>query len=322
MSEREGAIQWFRKATLGIFIHWGIYSILGRGEWVMENERIPIRQYEKLKQSFNPVRFDADQWIRLFKVSGANYLTFTTKHHDGFCMYDSKLTDYKVTNTPFQRDPLKELTEAARNHGIKVFFYYSLLDWHHPDYYPLGWTGQFAGRGEIGIWDRYLDYYIGQVKELCTRYGDIGGLWFDGLWDKPDAEWRLGELYEMIHSLQPSALIGNNHHLDPFPGEDFQIFEQDLPGENTAGFNVARVSNLPLETCLTINNSWGYNASDKNYKSVEYLVEYIRKARSLGANILLNVGPLPHGTIDPEQKERLIGIGKWIKDLQYDFHQK
>ncbi|MEM4609798.1 MAG: alpha-L-fucosidase, partial [Thermoproteota archaeon] len=160
--------------------------------------------------------------------------------------------------------------------------------------------------------EKYLDYYIGQVRELCENY-EAGGFWFDGWWDKPDADWRLTDLYETIRSLRPSALIGNNHHVDPFPGEDFQIFEQDVPGENTAGFNKAKVSNLPLETCMTINNSWGYNKDDKNYKSSEELIGVLRKVNGLGANLLLNVGPLPSGELDPEQVKRLKEVGAWVR---------
>lgn len=312
MGSRESAVEWFRNARLGIFIHWGIYSILGRGEWVMHNEKMSIQEYEKLASIFNPVRFNADEWVSVFKEAGARYITFTTKHHDGFCMFDSRLTDYKVTRTPFRRDVLRELTEAAGRAGLKVFFYYSLLDWHHPDYYPLGLTGQYAGRKPGGNWEKYLDYYIGQVRELCENY-EAGGFWFDGWWDKPDADWRLTDLYETIRSLRPSALIGNNHHVDPFPGEDFQIFEQDVPGENTAGFNKAKVSNLPLETCMTINNSWGYNKDDKNYKSSEELIGVLRKVNGLGANLLLNVGPLPSGELDPEQVKRLKEVGAWVR---------
>jgi alpha-L-fucosidase len=313
MGSRESSVEWFRKARLGIFIHWGIYSILGRGEWVMHNEKISIQEYEKLATRFNPVGFNAEEWVSVFKDAGAKYITFTTKHHDGFCMYDSRLTDYKVTKTPFRRDVLRELTEAARKAGLKVFFYYSLLDWHHPDYYPLGLTGQYSGRKPGGDWGKYLNYYIGQVRELCENYGEVGGFWFDGWWDKPDADWRLKDLYETIRSLQPSALIGNNHHVDPFPGEDFQIFEQDAPGENTAGFNKAKVSNLALETCMTINNSWGYNENDRNYKSSAELIEILKKVNGLGANLLLNVGPLPSGRLDPEQVKRLREVGAWVR---------
>jgi len=230
-------------------------------------------------------------------------------------MFDSKLTDYDIVDaTPYGKDPIKALADACRKHKIKLFFYYSLLDWRHPDYYPLGKTGQRAGREEKGDWKKYVEYYQGQVRELCTNYGEIGGLWFDGWWDNPDADWDLEGTYKLIHELQPSALVGNNHHVAPFPGEDFQIFEQDLPGKNTAGFNKAEATTaLPLETCLTINRSWGYNAGDDHYKSVEEIVHALVGAAGRGANLLLNVGPKPDGTIPAESVERLQALGQWLE---------
>ena len=174
-------------------------------------------------------------------------------------MFASRLTDYDIVDAaPYHKDPLKVLADACRREKIKLFFYYSLLDWHHPDYFPNGKTGQTAGRPANGDPKRYVAYYQGQIRELCTNYGAIGGIWFDGWWDKPDADWDLAGTYRMIHELQPGALVGNNHHVAPFPGEDFQMFEQDLPGENAAGFNTADVAaKLPLETCLTINQLVG-----------------------------------------------------------------
>lgn len=308
------AVQWFRDARFGLFVHWGVYSLLGRGEWVMHNEKIPISEYEKLPPQFNPTGFDPKEWLALAEEAGMRYVTVTSKHHDGFCMFDSKLTDYNiVARTPYGRDVLKLLAEECRAQGIKLFFYYSLLDWHHPDYFPLGWTGQFAGRTGNGDWQRYKEYYIGQVRELCTNYGEIGGLWFDGAWDKPTADWGYDELYDMIHTLQPNALIGNNHHRGPFPGEDFQIFEQDLPGDNTAGLNPSEISDLSLETCLTINRSWGYNSNDHSYKSVPELIRHLVGAVERGANLLLNVGPMANGKIQPEFVERLQGMGAWLR---------
>jgi alpha-L-fucosidase len=229
-------------------------------------------------------------------------------------MFDSKLTDYDVVDaSPYGKDPLKALADALRKHRIRLFFYYSLLDWHHPDYYPLGTYGRHAGREAKGDWAKYVAYYQGQVRELCTNYGEIGGIWFDGWWDRPEAAWDLEGTYRMIHELQPGALIGNNHHVAPFPGEDFQMFEQDLPGENSAGFNKADVAALPLETCLTINGSWGYNASDDRYKSPEQVVHALVGAAGRGANLLLNVGPRPDGTIGPEFTERLLAVGRWLE---------
>jgi alpha-L-fucosidase len=305
---------WFEDAKFGLFVHWGVYSLLGKGEWVMNNDKIPIREYEKLPPRFNPVKFDADEWVKLARKAGIKYITVTSKHHDGFCMFDSKLTTYDIVDaTPYRKDPLKRLADACRKNGIKLFFYYSILDWHHPDYFPRGDTGNSSGREEKGDWKRYVAYYQGQVRELCTNYGEIGGFWFDGWWDRSQADWDLEGAYRIIHELQPGALIGNNHHVAPFPGEDFQMFEQDLPGENSAGFNKAGVaSRLPLETCLTINQSWGYNARDAKYKTPEELIHALVGAAGRGANLLLNVGPRPDGVIGPEFTDRLVAIGEWL----------
>lgn len=308
------AVQWFRDAKLGMFVHWGVYSELGRGEWVMQNEGIPISEYENLAPRFNPTRFNAKEWVRLAKDSGIRYITITSKHHDGFAMFNSQLTDWDIVDrTPYRKDVLKLLADECHKQGIKLFFYYSQLDWHHPDYFPLGGTGKKAGRKPYGNWEEYKKFYIGQVRELCTNYGEIGGLWFDGWWDKPNADWGQDELYRMIHELQPKALIGNNHHHAPFPGEDFQMFEQDLPGENSAGFNKAGVSDLPRETCRTINNSWGLNTKDTAHRPVPELIRYLVQAAGRDANLLLNTGPLPAGEILPEHRERYLAMGAWLK---------
>jgi len=309
------ARRWFEDAKFGLFVHWGVYSLLGKGECVMNNDKLPISEYQKLPPRFNPVKFDADEWVRLAKAAGMKYITITSKHHDGFCKYDSSLTAYDIVDaTPYGKDPMKALASACHKQGIKLFFYYSLLDWHHPDYFPRGKTGQTAGREEKGDWKTYVAYYQGQVRELCSNYGEIGGIWFDGWWDRPEADWDLAGTYRIIHELQPGALVGNNHHVAPFPGEDFQMFEQDLPGENSAGFNKAGVtSRLPLETCLTMNQSWGYNARDTNFKSPEQVIHALLGAAGRGANLLLNVGPRPDGTIGPEFSERLVAVGKWLE---------
>jgi alpha-L-fucosidase len=323
---RADARQWFQDAKLGLFVHWGVYSLLGKGEWVMENDKIPIREYAKLPPRFNPMRFDATAWVKLAKSSGAKYITVTAKHHDGFCMFASGLTDYDIADaTPLHAEPLKALADACHQEKIKLFFYYSLLDWHHPDYSPLGKTGTSAGRDAKGEWKKYIAYYQGQVRELCTKYGAIGGIWFDGLWDKPDADWDLAGTYRLIHELQPAALVANNHHVAPFAGEDFQIFEQDLPGGNTAGFNKAKaLDSLPLETCMTINGSWGYNSRDTAYKTAEQIIHVLVGAAGRGANLLLNVGPQPDGTIGPEMTQRLQEVGKWLDvfgDSVYGTHR-
>ena len=308
------ARQWFQDAKFGLFVHWGVYSVLGDGEWVMNNRKIPISEYEKLAPRFNPTEFDPAEWVSLVKEAGMKYITITSKHHDGFAMWGTKQGPWNIVDaTPYKKDVIKMLAEECRKQGIKLFLYHSQLDWHHPDYYPRGRTGLTAGRLETGDFNRYLDYMDNQLRELLTNYGELGGIWFDGWWDKPNAEWRLQKTYSLIHSLQPAALIGSNHHRKPFDGEDFQMFEKDLPGQNTAGFNAeSEIGRLPLETCDTINRAWGYNSSDTRYKSVPELIRYLVRAAGHNANFLLNVGPMPNGKIQPEFVERLRGIGQWM----------
>jgi alpha-L-fucosidase len=308
------AREWFRGAKFGLFIHWGVYSVLGEGEWVMNIKKMSVADYEPLAARFNPTKFDAAAWVALAKAAGVRYITITSKHHDGFAMFDSRLTDWDIVDrTPYKRDVLKQLADECHRQGIKLFFYYSQLDWHNPDYFPRGQTGRTAGRPERGDWQKYLDYMDGQLTELLTNYGHVAGIWFDGMWDKPDADWRLERTYSLIHRLQPQALVGSNHHHRPFPGEDFQMFEKDLPGRNTAGFNQTEISTLPLETAETINNSWGYNSGDKNFKSTRELVRYLVRAAGNDANFLLNVGPMPDGEIQPEASARLREMGAWLR---------
>jgi len=288
----------------------------GIAEWIMERKNIPIVQYEKLPAFFNPTQFDPDEWVSMVKKAGMRYITITSKHHDGFAMYDSKVSDYNVVDaTPYGKDILGMLKEACDKQGIKLFFYHSQLDWHHPDYFPHGRTGtKIAGRSQSGDFNTYIDYMNTQLTELLTQYGDIGGIWFDGMWDKPDADWRLDETYALIHQLQPGALIGSNHHKMPFPGEDFMMFERDLPGENSMGFNNTAISDeVPLEMCETMNGSWGFNIIDQNYKSVERLVQTMVRAAGYGANFLLNTGPMPNGKIQPENVDTLMAIGRWME---------
>ena len=311
--ERIPARAWFRDAKFGMFIHWGVYSQLGEGEWVMQNRGITVDHYEWLASTFNPVKFDAREWVTLAKRAGVRYITITSRHHDGFSMFATKATRYNIVDwTPFHRDPLKELAEECRRQGLKLFFYYSQLDWHHPDYWPRGGTGHATGRPEGGDWNRYLEFMDAQLTELLTNYGPIGGIWFDGMWDKPSADWRLERTYALIHRLQPAALIVPNHHKAPLPGEDVQTFEQDLPGANTAGFNTTNIGALPLETSLTMNESWGFNITDTKFKSVRELVGYLVRAAGRDANLLLNIGPRPDGTIQPAAAARLDSLGAWL----------
>lgn len=308
--------EWFEGARFGLFIHWGVYSQLGDGEWVMNNQRIPVKTYEKLPDFFNPIEFNAKEWVQLAKDAGMKYITITSKHHDGFAMYDSKVSDYDIVDrTPYKKDVLKMLADECQVQGIKLFFYHSQLDWHHPDYFPRGNTGNgYTGRPENGDWYKYLDYMDAQLTELLTGYGPIAGIWFDGMWDKKDADWRLEKTYKLIHQLQPAALIGSNHHRPPYDGEDFQMFEKDLPGHNTTGFAPEQqIGSLPKETCETINNSWGFNLQDAGNKSEKALIQYLVKAAGYGANFLLNVGPMPNGKIQPEHVALLKQMGAWLK---------
>lgn len=305
--------EWFRDAKFGLFIHWGIYSMLGDGEWVLTNKSLNEKEYQQLAAGFYPSRFDAREWVKAAKEAGMKYICFTSRHHDGFSMFDTKASDYNIVDaTPFKRDVVKELAEACREEGIKLFLYYSHLDWHRPDYYPWGRTGRETGREAAGTWEDYLQFMDTQLTELLTNYGSIGGIWFDGWWDKPDADWQLERQYSLIHRLQPGCLIGNNHHKNPFDGEDFQMFERDLPGQNTAGYSGdAEISALPLESCETTNQTWGYSITDRNYKPVKQLVQTLVKAAGNNANLLLNVGPRPSGDFPEPAVKTLQEIGKW-----------
>lgn len=321
------AREWFQDARFGLFIHWGVYSVLGDGEWVMNNQNISIKEYEKLSTFFNPVYFDAEEWVLMAKNAGMKYITITSRHHDGFSMFDSKASDYNIVDkTPYGKDVLKMLAEACRKHDMKLFFYYSQLDWYRDDYFPRGRTGTgIEGRGE-GNWNDYIDFMKAQLTELLTNYGEIGGIWFDGEWDqiKWDGkrfgtkimDFKLDEVYKLIHDLQPQALIGSNHHLAPNPGEDFQMFEKDLPGRSTKSFatKAEDIGNLPLEVCETINGSWGFNLKDRKHKSKKDLVQYLVKAAGYDSNLLLNVGPMPNGRIQKEHIKSLKEVGEWVND--------
>lgn len=308
----------FQDSKFGIFIHWGIYSMLGDGEWVMNNKDINYEEYTHLADGFYPSKFNADEWVKAFKAAGAKYITFTSRHHDGFSMFATKENQYNVVDgTPFHRDVLKEIADACKKHGLKLHVYYSHLDWQRLDY-PLGRTGLKLGRPtDKQNYASYLNFMERQLTEILTGYGPIGAIWFDGVWDhdqdKTPFDWHLREQYDLIHRLQPSCLVANNHHGNPFPGEDIQIFEQDLPGENTYGLSGQDISPLPLETCLTMNGTWGYRITDKEYKSSERLIRELVRAAGKNCNLLLNVGPRPDGQLPVEAVERLEAIGQWLE---------
>lgn len=314
----------FQDMKFGMFIHWGASSVLGSGEWVMNNRNIRVNEYNTLQRVFNPIDFDAKAWVATAKNAGMQYITFITRHHDGFSNWDTKLSSWKITNTPYGKDALKQLAEECRKEGIKLFLYYSLLDWYRDDYqYETGKTGKGTGRTQKSNWPSYINFMKGQLTELLTQYGEIAGIWFDGHWDQLDNDhdkslqskvnWHYDEIYTLIHRLQPQCLISNNHHLAPIPGEDFQAFEKDLPGKNTTGFGGAGISTLPLETCETMNDAWGYNMTDRKFKSVPALIRYMVNAAGQNANFLLNVGPKPNGQIQSEFTDTLAMMGKWMQ---------
>jgi alpha-L-fucosidase len=303
----------FMDMKFGLFIHWGIYSVLGDGEWIMNTRKIPYYNYKRLADFFNPQGFNAKEWVALAKSSGMKYITVTSRHHDGFSMFKTKASPYNIVDaTPYKKDPLKELADECVKEGIELRFYYSLLDWGREDY-AYG-SKIVNGKPEKGDWDSYINFMKAQLTELITNYPSIKGIWFDGDWDRKDVNWRYDEIYALIHKLNPEIMIGNNHHLAPKPGEDFQLFEKDLPGNNTAGFSAeAKIGNIPLETCETMNGSWGFNINDRSYKTVKQLVHYLVNAAGRNANFLLNVGPMPNGKIQPEFTDTLQKIGNWMK---------
>ncbi len=306
----------FQDNKFGIFIHWGVYSMIAQGEWVMTNQNINYLEYAKMASGFYPIKFNAAEWVSAIKASGAKYICITSRHHDGFSMFDTEASTYNIVDaTPFKRDILKELADECAKQDIKLHFYYSLIDWYRDDYLPLGRTGRGTGRPGKGEWKDYIDFMCDQLTELLTNYGEIGAIWFDGDWDQdinPEFDWEYDRMYSLIKRLQPNCLIGNNHHKDPLPGEDIQIFERDIPGENSAGWHKGAVSELPLETCQTMNGMWGYKIQDQNYKSDKVLIKYLLSTAGRNANLLLNVGPQPNGELPAEAVEKLKSMGEWL----------
>ena len=314
----------FQDRKFGMFIHWGASSVLGDGEWVMNNKEINKDDYKKLSKVFNPVDFDAAKWVSIAKNAGLKYIVLITRHHDGFSNWDTKQSDWKITNTHYKQDPLKLLAAECKKQGIKLGFYYSTLDWSRDDYpYETGRTGQKMGRTAKSNYDSYLKFMKGQLTELLTNYGDISCIWFDGHWDQTNPEgskdrssridWKYDEIYGLIHKLQPACMIGNNHHLDPLQGEDFQMFEQDLPGQNSSGLSFQTASSLPIESCITMNDSWGFRITDRNYKTYTNIIQTLAGAAGRNSNLLLNVGPMANGEIQVEFRDTLALVGKWVK---------
>ncbi len=305
--------KWWREAKFGMFIHWGIYAVPadstdleGRkivGEWFMHNKKMQVSEYEKFAKQFNPVKFNAREWVRMAKEAGMKYIVITSKHHDGFCMFDSDLTDYNIVKgTPFGRDPLKELAKECKHQGIRLGFYYSILDWHHPDYLPRRpWEKDVRPEKGADL-NLYIDYMKGQLKELLTKYDQVAVLWFDGWWEHNAEELRSSEVNSFVRSLQPDILINDRNHLP----EDFSTPEQTIPARAMPGGRL-------WETCMTINDTWGYAKNDKNWKPAKDLIRKLCDIAHKGGNFLLNVGPTAEGTFPEPVVERLKKIGEWMK---------
>ncbi|MFC1996402.1 alpha-L-fucosidase [Chloroflexota bacterium] len=308
----QGIRRW-QMAGYGLSVHCGLYSLSTRGdEWIYYKHQIPYQNYKQRMERFNPTRFNAEEWADLMVESGQKFLMITSKHHDGFCLWNTHLTDFKVTNTPYKRDILAELAEALHARELGLHFYYSLLDWTHNAY-----------RSD---WDAYIQYYQGQIRELCTNYGNIGGILFDGYWPRQEFEpgleaefftprgpWDLAGTYDLIHELQPHAVITNNTHVPPIPGEDYQVWELDLPGENTIGFNTTEVGDKATACWWNLNAGWSYQPWNHALKSAEEIVDVYRRACEKDAVFILNVGPRPFGDIHPEEQRVLHEIGKLLR---------
>ena len=307
----------FSEDRFGIFIHWGIYSTFAQGEWYLQNGPLRREEYAKAANAFYPHAFDAKAWAKVFKKAGARYITFTTRHHDGFSMWNTQQSDYNIMHTPYGKDIVAQLAEACRENNLALHLYYSHIDWMRDDY-PMGRTGRGVGKDTAKAdWPHYFAFMNRQLTELLTQYGSVRAIWFDGWWDqdqaKPAFDWQLPEQYALIHRLQPACLVGNNHHQQPNEGEDLQFFERDVPGENKAGLSGQAIGRLPLETCETMNGMWGYKVADQNYKSADQLVQLLVRTASKGANLLLNVGPQPDGNLPAAAVERLEAMGEWLQ---------
>lgn len=321
-------VAWFQDARFGMFIHWGLYAIPARGEWVRSTEQMPEEEYLPFFREFDPVDYDPKAWARLAKEAGMKYAVLTAKHHDGFCLFDSQLTDFKATNTPAGRDLVREFLEAFRAEGIKVGLYYSVIDWHHPDYPHYGdlhhpMRNNPVESNENRDFNRYLDYMHGQIRELCSNYGKLDIMWFDFSYGELRGEaWRATELMQMIRELQPDMIMDNRLEVS---GEGFGSLATDHPTDYCGdfvspeqiippnGLKDEAGRDLVWEACITLNENWGYHALDKNYKSADIVIRKLVECVSKGGNMLLNVGPDARGNIPEESVVILQQVGRWMK---------
>jgi alpha-L-fucosidase len=322
-AQHDQRMEWFRNARFGMFIHWGLYSLPagewrgknypGASEWLIYHAKISPQDWEPLKNSFNPVNYDARKWVQIAKDAGMKYIVITSKHHEGFGMWPSKLNDWNIGSTAFKRDPLKELADACQEAGIKLCFYHSILDWHHPDYSPR--RSEDTRKLPATNMDRYDEFMKAQLKELLTNYGKIGILWFDGEWDRDWTHERGKHLYHYIRGLQPEIIVNNRVDRGRsgmggmtagkrFQG-DYGTPEQQIPTNGLPGTD--------WESCMTMNDSWGFHKSDRNWKSAAQLVRNLADCASKGGNYLLNIGPTSLGEIPPESVDRLKAVGDWME---------
>ncbi|WP_067103134.1 alpha-L-fucosidase [Streptococcus sp. DD13] len=320
--------KWFRDARFGMFIHWGLYAIPGKGEWIRSHQSLSIEDYQPYFEAFNPTHYNPRQWAKEAKAAGMKYMVLTAKHHDGFCLFDSAYTDYKATNTKIGRDLVAEFVEAVRAEGLKVGLYYSLLDWHHPDYpkygdpyHPMRNHPDF--KDEDVDFDHYVSYLHHQVEELVTKYGKLDILWFDFSYEgKKGEDWRASELIHMVRKYQPDVLVDNRleasgegfgslvtDHIQSYSG-DFVSPEQILPHQ---GIRNCKGDLVPWELCLTMNNSWAYNPTDLAYKSPKTFIRKLVECVSKGGNMILNVGPNALGEFPKAAREILKEIGIWLE---------
>ena len=315
----KGDTGWFTHDRFGMFIHWGLYSMPGRHEWIRNYEEIPNEDYEKYFEQFNPDLFNPKEWAKAAREAGMKYFVITTKHHEGFCMWDSKYTDYKVTNTPCGRDLLREIVDAFRAEGLKVGFYHSLIDWHHPDFtvdnvHPLRNRPDRAKLNEGRDMARYREYLHNQVRELLTEFGKIDIIWFDfsypqwGEDGKGHADWDSKGLVRMIRELQPGIMI--NNRLDLPGGGDVITPEQNTPDDPVTDENGNPVV---WEGCQTFSGSWGYHRDELTWKSAKQCIDMLINHVCRNGNLLMNVGPTSRGYIDHRAMERLKAYAEWMK---------
>ena len=290
---RAARLKWWQEARFGMIIHWGLYSQLGRHEWAMNRERIPLADYEPLADSWHPKERPAREWAQLAKQAGMKYMVMTTKHHEGFCLWDTHQTDYNAVKHGPKRDLVREYVEACREFGLKVGFYYSMMDWHNPD-------GTNCALDEAAR-QRFVEFSQGCVRELCSNYGKIDILWYDVSWPLETPEkWESLKMNELVRQLQPEILINNRAQMD----EDFGTPEEQVIAEGLG---------RAWEACMTFNGSWGYMPISPDWRSPREVIELLRRAAAGNGNLLLNIGPAPDGSIPPEAIERLTLVGEWIK---------